>query len=130
MADRFLSKPSRIAKGILHDPKQFHLLIVAALYTAIKTNEQVALGSSSFAAMSRGIYSMKEIEAMELTILRGLSWCIYAPTSIQMAQCILSLVLPHVHLEDSIWSDILDKVKYQTERATRDYYFAAQRRST
>eukprot|EP01083_Nonionella_stella_P264019 896125_1 len=67
---------------------------------------------------------------MELTILRGLSWCIYAPTSIQMAQCILSLVLPHVHLEDSIWSDILDKVKYQTERATRDYYFAAQRRST
>ena len=73
---------------------------------------------------------MEDVEGMEFRILEGLSWRIYAPTSIQMTHCILSLVLPHVNLQDSTWGFILDEVRFQTEYAVRDYYFATKRPST
>ena len=73
---------------------------------------------------------MGEIEGMELSILEGLSWRICAPTSIQMAHHILSVILPHVNLQDSTWEFILDEVRFQTEYAVRDYYFTMQRPST
>ncbi|KAL7532472.1 hypothetical protein ACHAXR_009511 [Thalassiosira sp. AJA248-18] len=129
MVDRFLSKPMSITQYMLCDRNQFQLLVMAALFIAIKTNEQVAFCSSDFAAMSHGMYSVDEIEAMELIILEGLSWRICAPTSIQMARHILSIVLPNLNLEESTWVFILNEVQFQTESAVRDYYFAAQRPS-
>ena len=67
---------------------------------------------------------------MELAILKGLSWRICAPTSVQMAYRILSLVNPHVALRESVWGFILDEVRYECESSLRDYYFATQRPST
>lgn len=130
MADRFLSKPSANISCFLRDRKQYQLLAVATLYVAIKINERVAFGSNLYAVMCGGIYSPQEIEAMELTILNGLSWRICAPTSIQMAHLILSLMLSRVDLEESSRCKILAKVKHQTEHATMDYYFVTQTRST
>jgi len=130
LVDRFLSKPSIIAQDAMHDREQFQLVAIAALYIAIKVNEKVAFGSESFAALSQGVYSVDDIEGMELSILKGLSWRICAPTSIQMAHHILSVLLPHVNLQDSTWEFILDEVRFQTEYAVRDYYFATRRPST
>ena len=72
---------------------------------------------------------MEDIEGMELSILEGLSWRICAPTSIQVTHCILSLLLPHMNLQDSTWSFILDEVRFQTEYAVRHYYFDTERPS-
>lgn len=130
MVDRFLSTPSAIARDALRDRKRFQLVAITAMYVAIKTNEQMAFGSGSFAKMSRGIYSKEDIEAMERSMLDGLSWRVCAPTSIQMAHHILSLALPYVDLEETTWAFILDEVRYQTEHAVRDYYFASKRPST
>ena len=81
--------------------------------------------------MSRGDYSIHDIEDMELSILQSLSWRIYAPTSIQIAHSILSLILPHhINLRESTWGFILDEVRYQTEHSVRDYYLCIQRPST
>ena len=89
------------------------------------------VSSAFFADMSRGDYSVDDIENMELDILHSLSWRIYAPTSIQIAHGILSLVLPHhIHLKESTWGFILDEVRYQTEHSVRDYYLCIQRPST
>ncbi|KAL7537916.1 hypothetical protein ACHAXR_010899 [Thalassiosira sp. AJA248-18] len=131
IVDRFLSKPiSTASQDMLRGRKKFQLLAMTALYIAIKTNEKAALGSVFFSSLSHGEYSVDDIEAMELTILKGLSWRICAPTSVQMTRLILSLVMPHVSLEESTWGFILDEVQFQTESALRDYYFTAQRRST
>jgi hypothetical protein len=67
---------------------------------------------------------------MEWNLLQDLSWHVCAPTSIQMAQHILSLALPHVNVQDSTRSFILTEVRFQTEYAVTDYYFAPQRPST
>ena len=77
MVDRLLSKPGFPVRDYLNDRTQYQLLTMAALYIAIKFNEQVELGSGLFAAMSCGVHTAKDIENMELTILQGLEWRIY-----------------------------------------------------
>ena len=130
IVDRFLSKPSSSTTYFLQDRVQFQLLSLTALYIAIKTNELQAFGSDLVAAVSNGLYSVKDVEAMELTILQGLEWRIFAPTSIQLAHQILSLLLPHVRLEESMWYYILDEVRYQAKNALRDYHLSIERPST
>lgn len=129
MVDRFLSRPSCSAQAYLNDRKKFQLLVITALYTVIKFTEPDAFGSVDFAEMTR-MYSAQDIEDMELTLLCGLEWHITAPTSLQVAYHILSLILPCVELEESTWGFILDEVKYHTEFAVRDYYFSTKRTST
>jgi len=62
--------------------------------------------------------------------LQGLEWRIFAPTSIQLAHQILSLLLPHVRIEESMWFYILDEVRYQAKHALRDYHLSIERPST
>lgn len=135
MVDRFLSLTKRARRKAQHDPlqdrEQFQLVAIAALYTAIKANATVTVGSDVFAALTPGMYNVYDIEGMEWRILSDLEWRITAPTSIQMANCILTLILPNVHLqEESTWECILDEVRYQIMHAVRDYYFVTQRPST
>ena len=131
IVDRFLSKLSPMPRQTyLTDRKQYQLLSMAALYIAIKVNEPEAFGSDSFAALSFGVYTQDDIENMEVTILNGLEYRIYAPTGIQMAYHILSLISPRVSLKESTWCFILDEVRFQAEYAVRDYYFSTKRPST
>ena len=135
MVDRFLSIPSSIAREALHDHKEYQLVAIAALYLAIKTNESVCLDSRFFATMSHGLYSVAEIEEMELNMLHGLSWHIYAPTTIKVAHDILSSMLPREDMQEeestsAFVLNIFNNVQYQAELAVTDYYFALQRPST
>jgi hypothetical protein len=131
MVDRFLSnKSSTVAMDVRRDRIQFQLLTLSALYISIKISMEVALGSDFFASISRELYPVQEIEAMELILLQELSWCISAPTCVQMARHILTLLATHVTLEKTTWAAILDEVEYQAEHAVRDYYFVTQRPST
>lgn len=128
LVDRFLSTSDSAARDALQDRKQFQLVAMSALYLSIKTNEKMALGSSFFAALSHGTYTVEDIEDMELRILHGLSWRIHAPTSVQIANLILSLALPRVDLPECTWGFILDEVRFQTEYAVRDYCFCTSQR--
>jgi len=135
LVDRFLSSTPPCSRMVqrdpLHDREQFQLVAIAALYTTIKANATVAIGSDVFAALSPGLYNVSDIEAMEWNILTDLEWRITAPTSIQMAECILTLILPNAHLQETAtWECILDEVRRQLLDAVRDYYFVTQRPST
>lgn len=131
IVDRFLARPNCPTQEYLSSRKQYQLLVMAALYIAIKTNEPVVLGADVLSATSDGLYTEEEIHCMEMIILQGLEWRIYsAPTGIQMCHYILSLLLPHVKLDESMWGFLLDEVTFQTESAVRDYYFSTQRPST
>ena len=128
MADRFLSTSSN-AQFYLNSCSQFQLLSITASDIAIKFKESVALGSDVMSDIS-GMYSVKDIEAMERSILKDLNWHIYKPTSSQMTNLILSLLLQHVQLEESTWNLILEEVQYKSEFAMLDYYFSIQPPST
>jgi len=130
MVDRFLSKPSHFSYDVLTERNKFQLLAMAALNIAIKTTQKIVVGCDFLAASSLGMYSVEDIEVMEMNILEGLSWRVCAPTSIQMAHYIVSLLLPHVDLPELTWGWILDEVRYQTEHAVRDYYLSTKRPST
>ena len=132
MVDRFLSRKasSSVAMDVLRDRIQFQLLTMTALYISIKISTKIALGSEFFSMVSRGMYPIKEIEAMEMTLLQELSWCISAPTCVQTAHHILSLMSTHVTFDEKTWATILNEIEYQAEYAVRDYYFVTQRPST
>jgi hypothetical protein len=140
MVDRFLSifmpRDSDSGNAVarvswLRDETKFQLLTVAALYTSIKVNEEIAISSDLFAEMCSQFYTAEEIEDMELTLLSGLSaWQCHAPTAYQIGLSILSLILPYVDIPEVTWGVIMDEMKYLTELAVRDYYFSTQRTST
>mmetsp|Transcript_9470 Transcript_9470/g.16491 ORF Transcript_9470/g.16491 Transcript_9470/m.16491 type:complete len:341 (-) Transcript_9470:198-1220(-) len=131
LLDRFLSIQSSISQEALRSREIFQLVAMAALFVSIKVNEKVAINSDFFAELSQGIYSSEDIEKMELAILTGLSWRIYAPTSIRTAYDLLSLLVPHApQVAETTWSYLVDEVRFQTEHAVRDYSFALRRTST
>jgi hypothetical protein len=103
---------------------------MTALYMSIKIHESTVLGSEFFAEISKGKYSVEQIETTELMILRQLEYRLSAPTSIQISNHILSLLLPYVSLSPSTWDFILEEVEYQNECTVFDYYFSRQRPST
>lgn len=131
MVDRFLSIPSNsTAEKALRSPDLLQLIVVTALYVAIKLNERVVMSSSLFAEITRYVYTVEEIEDMERTLLSGLSWRCCAPTASQVGHSILSLILPYVNVSDASWGYLMDEMIYQIEYAVRDYYFCTQRAST
>ena len=137
MVDRFLSMPSnsvdaaRVSDESLRDQSQFQLLTIAALYSSIKVHERVALSSDLFAEIicSRA-YTAEEIEDVEHILLSGQSWRCHTPTAYQIGLAILSLLLPYVDIPEVTWGFLIDEMKYLTELAVRDYYFAFERTST
>ena len=131
LVDRFLSnKASTSAMSVLGDRIQFQLLTLAALYVSIKISMKIALGSDFFSVISRELYPVKDIEAMELILLKELSWCISPPTCVQMAHHILTLSSTLVCFDKASLAALLNEVDYQAECAVRDYYFVTQRPST
>ena len=129
MVDQFLSKPTTSTHEYLSSRKQYQLLSLTALYTTIKIHEPIIIGSE-IAMLCNGLYSIQDVEDMEMTLLMGLEWCIHSPTSIQIAYSILSLILPRVTdtLPESSWVYLLDEVLYQTECAVSDYELSVQSR--
>ena len=136
MVDRFLSMPSnsvdaaRVSDEALRDQSKFQLLTIAALYSSIKVHERVALSSDLFAEICSRAYTAEEIEDMERILLSGLSWRCHSPTAHQIGLSILSLILPYVDIPEVTWGFLIDEMKYLTELAVRDYYFAFERTST
>ena len=134
MVDRFLSIPSNsTADKALRSPDILQLLVVTALYVAIKLNERVVMSSALFAEITRYVYTVEEIEDMERTLLSGLSWRCCAPTASQIGHSILSLILPYADddtISEATWGYLMDEMIYQIEYAVRDYYFCTQRAST
>jgi len=92
--------PQFSRQEILYNHNMYQLLAVPALYIAIKINGEVKLSAGKLAAISRGTYSMENIEAMERTILHCLSWRVCAPTAIQVGHAILKLTMYQVHKEN------------------------------
>ena len=112
--DRFLITPQ--GRPVLKDRKTFQLAAITCLYTAIKVHEPEAIDPQMMSGLSRGIYSAKQFEAMELEILAANQWHVNAPTSMSFVRLFLAL-LPEDAMVDDELAAISEFAKYQTELA-------------
>ena len=139
VVDRFAgARPCQPSVGKCgHDPlrsrAEYQLVVLTALYVAIKAHERTVLGIKDFARASKGLYSRADIQKMELQMLQTLSWRVCPPTSLQASHQILATMFNEeasTALQPGTLDFLLDEVSFQTENAVRDYYFATQRPST
>jgi hypothetical protein len=107
IANRFMSNPNQLLvcqftpylfspQEIMYDRTMFQLLVVSALYIAIKINEQVIFSVEQCAEATHGKYTVEDIEGMECAILECLAWKVSAPTALEVGYVVLELVTPQV----------------------------------
>jgi hypothetical protein len=145
IADRFMSNPNQLLtrqftpylfspQEIMYDRTMFQLLVVSALYIAIKINEQVIFSSEQCAKATHGVYTVEDIEGMERAILECLAWKVSAPTALEVGYVVLELVTPQVQdvsdLSIELMGSIVEDLAFQTESAVWDYQLAIQPTST
>ena len=122
--DRYLAAyPSSVDKNM------FQLLAMTCLYLSIKLNEYKHLlipGSKSsmdtILQLSRGFFTLDEMEKMEYDILQRLQWHVHPPTP----QVFVKHYLYFLGQEDK---EIYDLAQFMTELSVMDYFFVGYRPS-
>jgi len=117
--DRFVAKQRSILN---QNNDQFQLAAMACLYTAVKTNEPMALDPATMARLSKGAFTAKQIEEMEFKIMKVVGWRVNVPTALSFADMFLQL-LPS-NLTDKVQRKFVSKlIKHQIIYATQDSRF-------
>jgi hypothetical protein len=78
--DRFLASHDGQTR-VLPDRQQFQLAAMSCLYTAVKIHEHEAVTPRLIVNLSNGAHSTTDVEAMEVRILKALTWAVNLPTS-------------------------------------------------
>jgi hypothetical protein len=122
--DRFL--------GVYHgtvDKNLFQLLAMTCLYLSIKLNEYKHLlipGSKSsmdtILQLSRGFFTLKEMEKMEYEVLQRLRWHVHPPT----AQLFVKHFLFFLSFEEH---ELHDLAQFMIELSVMDYFFVSYKPS-
>jgi Cyclin, N-terminal domain len=118
--DRYLF--SAQGAGALKDRSLFQLAAMTCLYSAVKIHEPEAMDPKLVSSLSRGAYSPKDIENMELTLVRALEWRMNPPTALAFVRQFMSLI-PDDALDTETRTIAYDIAKFQTELAVLEYNF-------
>jgi Cyclin, N-terminal domain len=118
--DRFLLTPP--GHHTLHDRSLYQLAAMASLYTAVKIHEPEAMDPKLVSNLSRGTYSTKDIEEMELIILQALQWRLNPPTTLSYIREFFNLVPPEA-LDTTTKTIVYDLTQFQSELATSSHLF-------
>jgi len=108
--------------------KIFQLAAMTCLFIAIKLFEPGRLSMLSMIELSRGYFTVEQMAAMEMSILKALSWHVHPPTAYCFAKHIL-YVLPYASVTMDVRYDILEHARFLTELSVIDYYFVIHRPS-
>ncbi|CAB9507257.1 diatom-specific cyclin [Seminavis robusta] len=125
--DRFAA--SAKGKEVLQKSDRFQLLVVTALYVAIKVHETVAISTSQFEKISRNTFTSQDLESMERILLEGLEWKLHPPTSLGFVRSYMELV-PSLKMSQAMKDTAFILCKVQTELAVRDSALVSARAST
>jgi len=122
--DRFLG----VYNGSV-DKNLFQLLAMTCLYLSIKLNEYKHLlipGSKSsmdtILQLSRGFFTLKEMEKMEYEVLQRLRWHVHPPT----AQLFVKHFLFFLSVEEH---ELHDLAQFMIELSVMDYFFVSYKPS-
>jgi Cyclin, N-terminal domain/Cyclin, C-terminal domain len=130
--DRYLSAcPEPVEKST------FQLLSMTCLYLAIKLNETriiVIPGSKSsmdtLLQLSRGVFTLEEVERMEYDILQRLQWHVHPPTPQLFVRTFLFLISSQNNQESTIMEqEIHGLANFMVELSVMDYFLAKYKSS-
>lgn len=125
--DRFLVTIE--GKEVLQNRDQYQLAAMTSLYLSVKTNEPEVMSAELIATLSRGAHSADRVEAMELRILKALTWLVNPPTTLSFIRQFLEL-LPPMLMQQEMKVTLYDISRFQTELAVADYSLMAISPST
>ena len=108
--------------------KVFQLAAMTALFLAVKLHERSKLSMSSMIELSRGCFTVNQMAAMEISLIRSLRWNLHPPTSQSFVQRFL-LLLPSTGVNSDILYDVLELSRFLTELSVIDYFFVSHRPS-
>jgi len=126
--DRFVQTEAGLE--ILEHSDRFQLLVVTALYLAIKVHETVAISSCQFEKISRNTFTADDVEQMEVTLLEGLEWHLHPPTSLCFVRLYLDLMPTTRMAGKEMKETAFILAKIQTELAVRDAALVSAKAST
>jgi len=125
--DRYMmSSAGHVARA---DRKLFQLAAMTSLYTAVKIHEPEAMDPKLVSSLSRGTYTVQQVEEMEANLLGALQWRLNPPTSLSFARMFLELI-PEDVLDQATRDTAYDITKYQTELAVSEIDFVSTKAST
>ena len=129
IAMNFLDRYLFVDTSPLNSRVLFQLASMTCLYMAVKIHEPEAMDPSSISALSRGTYSVDEIEDMEIKILNSLQWRVNPPTSFSFARQLLTAISDDV-LTAEEREAISHLTAVQLELAVSDYDLITVKPST
>jgi hypothetical protein len=107
---------------------QLQLLSMASLWLAIKLyeNRQIIIPRSestmsTILQLGRGMFTQKDLEDMELTLLQSLQWCLYPTTPQSFVSYFIETIASSSLNEYSI--ELKDVALYLVELSVLDYFF-------
>ncbi len=104
------------------------LASLTTLYIAIKLNEKKKIKLSTLARLSRQQFTAKDIELMEMEILKTLSWLVHPPTAADFMSHLVNLLQPFASRRTRHY--IFELSRYMAELAVCDPYFIEHHKST
>lgn len=141
LLDRYLAQYFSAAQnGVprIHK-KQFQLVTMCCLYVAMKINGSSRIPVSYMVQLSRGTVQEEELVAMEMELLRALSWRVMPPTAFDFLKHYLHLLqpasamcmdAPDTMVKSPRITALEDLSAFLVELSVLDYYFVNFRPST
>lgn len=142
---RYLYDRSR-KSGRFHDfsleyginPEGFKLLGMTSLFVAVKIHghceEYDVLTSTDFASLSRGAFTEKDLEDMEMTLLSSLNWLVNPPTPVNFLVYFLHSIqvdtktTDQLQFSQGIKMGLYELARYFLELATSVYDLSVRQR--
>mmetsp|Transcript_13735 Transcript_13735/g.28366 ORF Transcript_13735/g.28366 Transcript_13735/m.28366 type:complete len:324 (-) Transcript_13735:189-1160(-) len=120
--DRFMSCPN--GSSTKTNRRAYQLAAMTSLYTAVKVHEPEAMDPTLVSKISHGTYTEKEVEAMEMQILQGVSWRVNGPTALSFVRQCLDLIHEN-DLDIDTREMVYSLAQTQTELALAEYEFVS-----
>lgn len=120
--DRFLATEAGVSA--LKNRHLFQLASMTSMYTAIKVHESEALQPETIMQLSRGLFTVQDIEKMEATILFATNWRVNPPTPLIFIQHFLD-TLPSEILHETERNVIMELAKLHAELSITTYKYVS-----
>ena len=122
LLDRYLMSNQGIKA--LKNRSMFQLAAMTCLYTAVKIHEPEAMDPKLVSNLSRGTYTPRDIEQMELELVKTLEWHLNPPTALAFVRLYFNLI-PDEAMDQRTRRMAYDVAKFQTELAVLEFDFVS-----
>jgi hypothetical protein len=106
--------------SVLHDRSAYQLTCMTCLYIAAKIHEPEAMDPALVSNLSRGTYSVEQIETCERDILQKLQWRMNPPTALSFVHKLLEL-MPEEVMTIEAKVKVYKVCEVQTQAALESY---------